>query len=155
MKERVKLNLGCGYKKIKGFVNIDIRPEVNPDMLCDLSEGIPFESDSVETVVAFDFLEHIEMGKTVEMMTEIWRVLRDKGVFELFVPSTDGRGSFQDPSHRSFWNINSFKYYMEDDPHRILNGIKAKFGILSLKDSWTSVDDKIIHTRGRLYAIKS
>lgn len=149
------MNLGCGYKKIKGFTNIDIRPDVKPDMICDLSKGMPFESDSVDAVTAFDFLEHIPIGETVEMVTEIWRVLKDNGTFEHFTPSTDGRGAFQDPSHKSFWNINSWKYYCDDDPHRILNGIKAKFGVLSLKDSWTSVDDKIIHTHGRLYAIKS
>ena len=29
------------------------------------------------------------------------------------VPSTDGRGAFQDPTHVSFWNENSFTYYTE------------------------------------------
>ena len=151
----IRVNLGCGYKKIRDHINIDIRPEVEPDMICDLSNGIPFGTSTVDEVRAYDFLEHVEIGKTVEMVTEIWRVLRDNGLLVVFVPSSDGRGAFENPDHKSFWNINSWRYYEAGNAHNSLNGIKAKFGILSLKDSWTSVDDKIIHTRGRLYAIKS
>lgn len=31
------------------------------------------------------------------------------------VPSTDGRGAFQDPTHVSYWNENSFLYYTHRD----------------------------------------
>jgi hypothetical protein len=30
---------------------------------------------------------------------------------EILVPSTDGRGAFQDPTHVSFWNANTFAYF--------------------------------------------
>jgi len=29
----MKLNIGCGYKKLEGFVNIDKAVEVSPDMV--------------------------------------------------------------------------------------------------------------------------
>ena len=29
------------------------------------------------------------------------------------IPSTDGRGAFQDPTHVSYWNENSFLYYTD------------------------------------------
>jgi hypothetical protein len=66
-------------------------------------------------------------------MNELYRVLADHGVAEIIVPSTDGPGAFQDPTHRSFWNRNSFRYYTAGDPYRErfakIYGITAAFGI--------------------------
>jgi uncharacterized protein (DUF362 family) len=34
----MKLNIGAGYVKIPGFLNVDHDPLVNPDFLCNLEE---------------------------------------------------------------------------------------------------------------------
>jgi predicted SAM-dependent methyltransferase len=129
----MKLNLGCGYNHIQGYVNIDNRPEVHPDLLCDVLEGLPYGDNTVDEVLAQDFLEHIPIGKVIGVMENIWRVLKIDGMFESVTPSTDGRGAFQDPTHVSFWNQNSWLYYSE--PHlRALYGIKANFEIVYIKD---------------------
>lgn len=47
----------------------------------------------------------------IRAMKEISRVLAPGGMAFLQCPSTDGRGAFQDPRHKSFWNENSFLYY--------------------------------------------
>lgn len=140
----MKLNLGCGYRKLDGFVNIDVRPCVNPDLVADICDGLPFPDASVESVVAVDFLEHIPIGKTVGVIEEIYRVLVPGGLFESMTPSTDGRGAFQDPTHVSFWNRNSWLYYM-DDAYRNLYGIRAKFEG-SVWDVPTSKEMGIVHT---------
>lgn len=46
-------------------------------------------------------------------MNEAWRVLKPSAAIEIFVPSTDGRGAFQDPTHVSFWNANTFAYFSD------------------------------------------
>jgi predicted SAM-dependent methyltransferase len=51
-----KLNLGCGKRKQDGFINIDNRAEFEPDLICDIINGLPFEDDSVDMVLANDFL---------------------------------------------------------------------------------------------------
>ncbi len=148
----MKLNLGCGLRKLgEDFINIDNRPEVNPDLLCDITEGLPYSDDSVDWVRAYDILEHIPPGKTVPLIEEIYRVLQPNGVFEHYTPSTDGRGAFQDPDHKSFWNINSWMYFM-DDRYRELYGIRAKFDGTNRDD--VSHIDKVVHTYGMLYAMK-
>jgi predicted SAM-dependent methyltransferase len=129
----MKLNLGCGYNHMPGYVNIDNRPEVNPDLLCDVLGGLPYGDNTVEKVFARDFLEHIPIGKVIGVIENIWRVLKFDGIFESITPSTDGRGAFQDPTHVSFWNQNSWLYYSE--PHlRKLYGIKANFEIVEIYD---------------------
>ncbi|HNQ86932.1 MAG TPA: methyltransferase domain-containing protein [Deltaproteobacteria bacterium] len=147
----MKLNLGSGFRPMDGYINLDKSPRTNPDMLHDLCDGLPYEDNSVEEVRAHDILEHIPIGKTVYVIEEIWRVLVPNGVLEIVIPSTDGRGAFQDPTHVSFWNINSWLYYI-DDLHRDLYGIKAKFSIEILKDIETGPG--VIHTVGRLHAVK-
>jgi len=148
----MKLNLGCGFRKMPGYINIDNRAEVSPDEVIDVTDGLPYEDSSVEEVVAVDFLEHIPIGKTVAVVEEIYRVLRHDGLLHHFTPSTDGRGAFQDPTHVSFWNINSWLYYMHD-AYRNLYGIKAKF-VGELQDVVTDRDNRIIHTVGNLRAVK-
>ena len=36
------------------------------------------------------------------------------GWFFIEVPSTDGPGAWQDPTHKSYWNHNSFHYYTHE-----------------------------------------
>jgi len=150
--KKVRLNLGCGPFKEPGFINIDIREDLKPDMVCDLSQGIPFADDSVDEIRAYDFLEHIPLGKTMFMMEEIWRVLKPGGRLDAQVPSTDGRGAFQDPTHLSFWNVNSFLYYV-DGAFRNSCGAKALFKG-SVEQGWSNELMQVAHVHVLFYAIK-
>jgi len=148
----IKINLGCGYRKIEGLVNIDNRSEVNPDLVCDVLTGLPFDDDSVDYVLANDFLEHIPNGQTVQVIEEIFRVLKPGATFESMTPSTDGRGAFMDPTHVSFWNCNSWLYFTQDD-YRELYGITAKF-TGGIRDHVTNDALHIVHTHAMLKAVK-
>lgn len=151
--QEIKLNLGCGYRKLgDGFINIDNRTETEPDIVCDVTAGLPFNDSSVDYVNASDFLEHIPIGETIGVIEEIFRVLKPGGTFESLTPSTDGRGAFSDPTHRSFWNRDSWLYYMVDD-YRNLYGIKAQF-TGHVQDYITNDALHIIHTRTLLQAVK-
>jgi hypothetical protein len=67
-------------------------------------------------------------------MNELWRVLQAGGTAEIAVPTTDGSGAWQDPTHVSFWNRRSFLYYEAGNPYRERfaqhYGIAAKFRTL-------------------------
>lgn len=153
--EKIKLNLGCGPRKMAGYVNVDNRSEVKPDKVLDVQKnGLkPWDDNSVDEVRAYDFLEHIVPDKVVFVIDEIWRVLKPGGKFEHFTPSTDGRGAFQDPTHRSFWNINSWFYWSQIDYHRLYN-FKAMFQTVELRDIVTDMHNKIVHTLGVMVAVK-
>lgn len=67
------------------LTSIDINPEKNPDVVCDLSDmkGV-FEDDSFDVVVVMDVLEHVlEPQKAI---SEVRRVLRPGGKVILSVP---------------------------------------------------------------------
>lgn len=100
------LNLGGRFDNIPGYENVDVK---DAHVICDLDQFWPFENGSVGVIRAWDTLEHLI--DPVHTMKEMYRVLAPGGYAFIQVPSTDGRGAFQDPTHVSFWNQNSFLYY--------------------------------------------
>ncbi len=54
-------------------------------------------------------------------MQEAHRCLTRHGWLLTLTPSTDGRGAFQDPTHVSFWNSNSFWYYTRPEQARFIH----------------------------------
>jgi hypothetical protein len=60
-------------------------------------------------------------------MNEAFRVLAPGGWLLIEVPSTDGRGAFQDPTHVSFWNENSIWYYTNRNFSRFIPSFKGRF----------------------------
>jgi len=148
----VNLNLGSGLRPIENFINIDNRAIVNPDVVCDIIEGLPYPDNSVDTVRAHDVLEHIPIGKTITVMDEIWRVLKPGGILDSFTPDAEyGQGSFQDPTHLSFWVENSWLYYSKPD-YRELYNIKANFKIKTIER--VELTDRVYHLHVIAEAIK-
>jgi len=102
----LKIDLGGGINGKNGYTTIDLE---NGDIIHDLNKGIPLEDNSVYVVNASHIIEHLHDKHFT--MKEIHRVLAHGGWVFIEVPSTDGRGAFQDPTHVSYWNENSFLYY--------------------------------------------
>jgi len=124
----MKLNLGCCDRPLPGFLNVDVIPAPGVEV-ADLRQPWPWENDSVDHVRALDIIEHLP--DKVFTMNELWRVLKPGGTAEIVVPTTDGPGAWQDPTHVSFWNRRSFLYYETGNPYRERfarhYGIQAKF----------------------------
>lgn len=131
----LRINLGCSDQILPEYLNVDLVPPA--DKIVDLCNFWPWRESSVDHIRAWDIIEHLP--DPVHTMNEAWRVLKPGGTFEIVVPTTDGRGAFQDPGHVSFWNRNSFFYYTDRDPHRVRfggankNGVLARFRVVSEK----------------------
>ena len=123
-----------------------------PDLVLNVEDGLPYEDESIDNIIAKDFLEHIHPDKVIFVIEEIWRVLKTGCLFEHMTPSTEGRGAWQDPTHRSFWNKNSWMYYTMPDARELI-GTKANFKIIAMQDQMTNYDLRIIHTHGILEKI--
>ncbi len=85
-----KLNLGCGDKILAGYVNVDVaeaRAGKRPDVLCDLRALKPFESNSVDEVLAVHVVEHFWRWEVADVLREWVRVLRPGGRMVLECPN--------------------------------------------------------------------
>lgn len=152
MARLVRVDLGCGAGKPEGYIGIDLVKQEGVDVVWDLNHGIPLPSDFADEVRANHVLEHLEHAKQAEIVTEVWRVLRDGGVFKFEVPSTDGRNAFL-PGHTSFWNELSFEAFIQDAHLREVFEIEAQFKVVSLV---TKADDdaRTAYVVGELQAVK-
>lgn len=123
----LKLNLGCSDAHVPGFLNVDLCEPA--DVIADLSKPWPWHTSSVDAITAHDIFEHLP--SKLHSMNEAYRVLKPGGILDLWVPTTDGRGAFQDPTHVSFWTPNDLFYWCENfaewQRFRKPYGIKAHY----------------------------
>jgi predicted SAM-dependent methyltransferase len=98
----MKLNLGCGDKKIPGFVNCDMQPSCNPDRVVDLeSLPWPFEDNCADEVVLSHVLEHLGESSKIYLgiIKELYRVCAPNAVIRIAVPHPRHDDFLTDPTH--------------------------------------------------------
>jgi SAM-dependent methyltransferase len=122
-----ELLLGCGRSREKrivvpgtpndwqGLVTLDSNPDVKPDIIADMSEGLrgvyqngnryhEIIDDMFDELHAYEVLEHLSaQGDEIaffRQFSEFWRVLKPKGYFCATVPSRYSGWLWGDPSHK-------------------------------------------------------
>ena len=148
-----KVDIGGGLFGREGYETVDI---TNGDIVADLNDTWPFKDGEIGVLNASHVIEHLVDKQ--HTMSEIHRVLADGGWAFIEVPSTDGRGAFQDPTHVSYWNQNSFLYYTRKDQAQFIYNDTIKFQDRLLEtgyfEPWMKTMD-VPCTRVWLRAIKS
>ncbi len=84
--DKVKLHLGCGTKKIEGFINIDIRECVNPDLLDDVGQLNNVKDGSVDLIYVCHVLEHFGRYEYMKVLQRWYDTLKEGGVLRISVP---------------------------------------------------------------------
>lgn len=125
-----KLNLGCGHKKIHGFIGIDRVKTEAADLVYDLNLiPYPFVADSVIEIAADNILEHL--NDVVAVMEEIYRLCQNGAIIKISLPYYKSSGAFTDPTHKHFFTENSFQYFSPEHEYHFYTG--ARFKILKMK----------------------
>jgi hypothetical protein len=83
----MRLHLGCGTKKIPGWINIDSVAGCGPDLVHDLTRPFPYADQTVDEILAEDLLEHFDKYMRVQVMSEWARVLKVGGTITVQVPN--------------------------------------------------------------------
>lgn len=109
-----KLNIGCGYDKFDGFVNIDIAEEVNPDKVVNVENGLPFQDNSFEHIYSEHCLEHVRPHYWKFVLNEIARVAKNECILELRLPFDQTYKRTNADHYRTF-SYKSFNQFMAGD----------------------------------------
>jgi SAM-dependent methyltransferase len=134
------LHLGSGKDFRTDCFNVDVNPAWGPDAVVDLAAAdligsavetarfgrVVLQPDSFETAIANDVLEHIVELSTA--MTNVLRLLKPGGIFEVLVPYDLSHGAWQDPTHVRAFNERSWLYY--SDWHWYLGWTEARFDVI-------------------------
>ena len=81
-----KLHLGCGKKKIHGWINIDGNKEVEPDLVEDIFELPSFKPFTCSLIYFSHGPEHCPKNKTIEIF-KLWHsLLYHGGILRVSVP---------------------------------------------------------------------
>jgi methyltransferase family protein len=81
-----RLNWGCGDHVAQGWINSDVKPSTQVDLVADIREGLPLETGSVDYAVSIHALPEFSYPELVPLLEELRRVLVPGGTLRLGLP---------------------------------------------------------------------
>jgi hypothetical protein len=115
----MKYNIGCGYDKKIGYVNVDYDREVNPDRIVNLNAN--WKLENAEEILCFHVLEHLaDLNNFFKCANES---LNPNGILKIQVPCGFHFTSIEDPTHIRFFTPETFRFF-STDTHKHYNTAK-------------------------------
>lgn len=84
----MKLNVGCGYDRLEGYINLDSNPDSAADKLMP-AHDLAFASGSVSEIRALHLIEHLGFFRAKYFLSECWRVLEPGGALLVETPDIE------------------------------------------------------------------
>lgn len=98
--EPLRLDLGCGMRKLEGFTGVDVHDFPGVDVVMDLRAKWPWKDDSVGEVHSSHFVEHLTGPERVAFFNNLWRVMAPKATAKIVVPHWSNACAYGDPTHQ-------------------------------------------------------
>ena len=109
----MKLNLGCGNKRRKGFLGVDLFPCEALQVRADITGRLPFGDGSIDAVHLDNVIEHVP--DIPGLMREIARVCRSGAEVTMITPHFTALASWRDPTHVHHLSYFSFDHFAKED----------------------------------------
>jgi SAM-dependent methyltransferase len=142
------LDLGCGkfprnplnQDEVFGVDIRDLRDiKFNYKQSNLITQKIPYPDNYFDSISAFDFIEHIPriwikneketFFPFINLMNEIFRVLKKNGEFLAITPAYPNNQAFQDPTHVNFITKRTAKYFSGTNPLGKIYGFNGNFSL--------------------------
>jgi SAM-dependent methyltransferase len=104
------LDLGCGRKKLKGAVGIDLSYLDGVDIVSDLERPLPIATESVDIVYADQTFEHVR--NLIDLVYEVHRILKPGGRLIAHVPYFRSSWAHVDPTHVRMFTVGTMDYFV-------------------------------------------
>lgn len=134
----MKLNLGSGFNKLPGYVNIDKEQYCAPDQCFDLESPYPLDDNCATEIVLHHTLEHLgaTADKFIFLIKELYRISSDQCIWKITVPHYNSDVFHIDPTHvRKIHPMTLRMFDQEDNVKDLKNkGHYTKLGILNAVD---------------------
>lgn len=109
---QVWLDVGCGGNKQPNCIGMDRRKLPGVDVVHDL-EVVPWplKADTFSRIVMSHVMEHVKPWLVIDVMNEMWRVMKVDGLLCMAMPYPGSHGHWQDPTHIKPWNETTPLYF--------------------------------------------
>jgi SAM-dependent methyltransferase len=116
-KAGIRLDIGCGEAKQRGFVGMDVRQLPGVDIQHDAQDfPYPIPDSTCLQILLSHLWEHIEPRYRIALMDELWRIMKPDGQLLVSSPYYLSFGACQDPTHYPCPNEATFLYFVPDSP---------------------------------------
>jgi predicted SAM-dependent methyltransferase len=86
----IRINIGCGRDKILGWVNLDIDPGCNPDIVADARNlQTFFKNNSVQEISGMHILNYLTYNEAMDFFRECFGLLKNEGKLILEGPDLE------------------------------------------------------------------
>ena len=98
------IDIGCGKNKSNGSIGLDISKESDADIIADLNSGcIPVKSNSADSIICQDVLEHIK--DTEKFFSETVRISKSSAIVKIRTPHYTSRYAYNDYTHLHYFGF--------------------------------------------------
>ena len=105
----MKLNIGCGNKKKEGFIGVDRYPCDAAEIICDITQRLPFEDNTVTEIYMDNVVEHI--FDIPALIAELVRISTNGASITIITPHFTSLASWRDPTHIHHLSYFSFDHF--------------------------------------------
>ena len=88
-----RLNLGCGFDKKRGYVNVDLSAAHHPDVVANVLNLDFLPKSHYSEIIAQDILEHLPRTSTKRALLHWASLLKRQGILKIRVPDVLGAAS--------------------------------------------------------------
>ncbi len=142
--KKIKLNLGCGRKYKKGWLNVDLNPLYNADKRFNVANfPYPLQDSTVQEILCSHILEHFTTSQFMNFLNEAYRISKRNGIIVIKVPFYNNAVHLANWDHKLGFEFNTFKKICENKEKTLIftdfNGTTHKidltynFKLLSVK----------------------
>lgn len=144
----IQVDLGGRFNSPEGYLSVDL---LDADLVFDLNKKWELPTNGVGVIRAYHVIEHLD--DPIHFFNEAYRVLAPGGLLLIEVPSINHPSAFADPTHKTFWSTENFRYYTDEQKARFIRP-QYKGAFLPLRVEEYNWSDGTIVVTAQLLALK-
>lgn len=114
MKGYVRINLGCGEKPLKDYINIDMRPLPDVDVVADVHR-LPYEESTVYEIYNAHLIEHFREQHLRMILLPYWKsLLQPNGFLRIITPNFEKMLSMLNSGEMTYDNFKRITFGAQD-----------------------------------------
>ncbi len=118
--KQIRINLGCGNKRLEGCIGVDRARCQAADLLCDINRSLPFKDDTVDEFYLDNLIEHVL--DIPALMAEMVRTAKHAAKITIITPHFTSLSSWRDPTHLHHLSYFSFDHFEKISARHYIGG---------------------------------